>query len=94
MKRRVKVTGETERTIEVGTRVDPSENWCDGCGSHTTMLSLEVAAAMARLGSGAIHHWIENAAFHVKRTRAGLFRICQTSFLDHLRGTNFMPKAR
>jgi hypothetical protein len=55
------------------------------------MLSVEMAAAIARLGSGAIHHWIENAEFHFQRTRAGMLRICQTSFLDHLRKTNFMP---
>lgn len=94
MKRLVSVTVETERTIEVGTRVDATENWCDGCGSHTAMLSIEVATVIARLGPGAIHHWIENAEFHYQRTRAGLLRICQRSFLDYLRRANFVPKPK
>lgn len=92
MKRRVEVIVEIERTTEVSTSANASGNWCAGCGTCTTMLSLEVAAAMACLGSGAIYHWIENAEFHFQRTRAGLFRICQRSFLDHLRRMNFMPK--
>lgn len=94
VKRRVEVIVETERTIEVGSRVVASGNWCEGCGSHTTMLTLEMAAAMACLGSGAIYHWIENAEFHFQRTRAGLVRICPRSFLDHLRRMNYMPKPK
>lgn len=94
MNRELKVIVETERTIGVSTGVNASENWCDGCGSHTMMLSLEMAAAMACLGSGAIYHWIKNAEFHFQRTRTGLFRICQRSFLDHLRRMNFMPKPK
>ncbi len=94
MKRQVRVIVETERTLEVGHSIIATENWCDDCDGPATMLSIEMAAAIARLGSGAIYHWIEHSQFHFQRTRTGALLICQKSFLDHLRRINFLPKPK
>ena len=94
MKREVKIIIETERTIEISGSERTVENWCEQCAAHTTMVSLEMAAAIANVGTGAISYWIENAEFHFRQSSAGRFRICQRSFLDHLRRLNFMPRSK
>lgn len=94
MKREIIIRVETERTIEIGEGRDSEENWCASCGAYTPMLTVEMAAALACLGTGAIHHWIEAAAFHSQPARTGLPRICQRSFIDHLKRLNFLPKPK
>ena len=92
MRRKIKILIETERRIEINRPLNADQTWCDGCGDYTPMLTLEMAAAMARLGSGAIRHWVTTAAFHYQQSRAGLLRICERSFLEHLKQINFLPK--
>ena len=92
MRRKIKIMIEKERTIEINQPVNSDETWCNECSAYTSMLTLEMAAAMARLGSGTICHWAETAAFHYQQSRAGLLRICQRSFIDHLKKINFLPK--
>jgi hypothetical protein len=94
MRREVKIVVETERRIEVGSVQGLGDAWGDCCAAYTTMLSLEVAAAMACVGTGAIHYWTENAQFHYQKASAGLHRICEKSFFDHLRKQNFLPNSR
>ena len=92
MRRKIKILLETARRIEINQPINATQTWCDGCGAYTPMLTLEMAAAMARLGSGAIRHWVETAAFHYQQSRAGLLRICQRSFIEHLKQINFLPR--
>ena len=93
MKRAIQITVETERVIEVAGD-DSSAEWCASCDAPTPLLSVEQAAVMACLGAGVIRHWIGNAEFHCQPSRAGLPRICQRSFLAHLKRLNFLPKPR
>jgi hypothetical protein len=94
VKREIQITIETERTIEVGGSDNADASWCAKCGAYTPMLSVEMAATLACLGSGAIYHWIQNAEFHYQQTDAGALRICQRSFLEHLKKLNFLPKPK
>ena len=91
MRRKIKIMIETARTVEINQPLHAAETWCDGCSAYTSMLTIEMAAAMARLGTGAIRHWVETAAFHHQQSRAGLLRICQRSFIEHLKVINFLP---
>ena len=94
MKREVKIIVEPEQTIELSDSTVADENWCAACGAPVRMVSVEIAAAIASLGTGAIHHWIKNGEFHHQQTRAGFLRICQTSFLEYLKKINFLPKPK
>ncbi|HKS39818.1 MAG TPA: hypothetical protein VJX74_04340 [Blastocatellia bacterium] len=94
MKREIKIIVETERTIELSGASVADENWCEECGAQTRMVSVEMAAAIASLGSGAIHHWIKTGEFHHQRAAAGVPRICQRSFIEHLKKINFLPKPK
>ena len=94
MKREIKIVIETERTIELSRASVADENWCEGCGEQARLISVEMAAAIARLGTGAIHHWIGTGEFHHQRTAAGILRICQRSFIEHLKKINFLPKPK
>ena len=94
MKREIKIIVETERTIELSGASVADENWCEACGAQARIISVEMAAAIASLGSGAIHHWIKSGEFHHQRTAAGILRICQRSFIEHLKKINFLPKPK
>lgn len=94
MKREIKIIIETERTVELSRASVVDDSWCEECGSRTRMISVEMAAAIARLGMGAIHHWIKAEEFHYQRAAAGIPRICQRSFIEHLKKINFLPKPK
>jgi hypothetical protein len=93
VKREIKIMVETGRTIELS-GVGADEDWCDACGGQAKMVSVEMAAAIASLGCGAIQHWIKTGEFHYRQTPAGVLRICQRSFIEHLKKINFLPKPR
>ena len=90
MKREIQITIETERIIEAAA----GQIWCASCGAYTPMLTVEQAAALARLGAGAIQHWLAGNELHGQPSRTGVPRICQRSFLAHLKRLNFMPKPK
>jgi len=94
VKREIKIIVETERTIELSNASVADENWCEACAAQTRMVSVEMAAAIASLGTGTIHHWITTGEFHYQRTVAGILRICQRSFIEHLKKINFLPKPK
>jgi hypothetical protein len=94
VKREIKIIVETERTIELSRASVADENWCEACKEQARMISVEMAAAIARLGTGAIHHWVKTGEFHYLRTSAGILRICQSSFIEHLKRINFLPKPK
>jgi hypothetical protein len=89
VKREIQITIETERIIEAA-----GEIWCAGCGAYTPMLTIEQAAAVARLGVGAIQHWLSGNELHGKPSRTGVPRVCQRSLLAHLKRLNFLPRPK
>ena len=90
MKREIKITIETERILEA----TAGQIWCASCGAYTPMLTVEQAAALACLGVGAIHHWLNVNELHGQPSRTGVPRVCQRSFLAHLKRINFMPRSK
>ena len=54
---------------------------CPICCAQTELLTVDEAAAMARVGSGSIHRWLEEGALHGATTPDGEFRICRNSLL-------------
>jgi hypothetical protein len=93
VKREIKIIVETERTIELS-GLGADENWCDACGTQAKMISVEMAATIASLGAGAIHHWIKTGEFHFRQTQSGFLRICQNSFIEYLKKIDFLPKSK
>ena len=94
MKREITITLESERAVDIGGDRGADDNWCAGCGAYRPMLTVEMAAALACLGPGAIHYWIQSAAFHYQQVRVGQPRICERSFIEHLKKLNFLPRPR
>ena len=93
MRREIRIIVETERTIELGGNQN-YDNWCDGCGGYASLISIEMASGIASVSAGAIYYWMENAEFHYRITEAGLPRICEKAFLDHLKRMSFLPKPK
>ena len=75
-----KITIETERLLVVRRR--NFESWCPACGAHVQRITVDEAAAAARVGSLTIYHWLEAGTIHFAETEAGAPLLCTVSLGD------------
>ncbi|OLE52158.1 MAG: hypothetical protein AUG51_19580 [Acidobacteria bacterium 13_1_20CM_3_53_8] len=80
--RRTKVVIETERIICVSQRRTAMDVWCDECGQHANMLSLEEAVAVTGLSPQEICRKVGADALHFRERADGLLFICLNSLLE------------
>jgi hypothetical protein len=78
-KRRREITIETERVLVVRSRSGSFTAWCEECGASSSMVTPEVAAAIAGVGSREIYRWIEEEKLHFSETGGGLVFVCCSS---------------
>ncbi len=77
-RKRTKITIETERLLIVS-RHHGAIDWCGVCNQRVRMISVDEAAALARLSSRTIYRWVEAERIHFIETTDGLLRICSNS---------------
>ncbi|HEV8485005.1 MAG TPA: hypothetical protein VGV87_15795 [Blastocatellia bacterium] len=78
MKKSVKVTFETERLLVISGRRQ-SDLCCHVCGDEALMITVDEAAAMARINSLAVYRLLEAGTLHCAETSAGCLIVCVAS---------------
>ena len=76
-----KITIETERLLVLSRRRS-FESWCPSCGSVVQRLTVDEAAAVARVNSLTVYRWVEAGMVHFDETEAGVPLICAVSLGD------------
>lgn len=77
MKRRIEITAfEQERITSHGVLTH-----CPICRSHSELLTLHQAAALAQVEMDSVHRWLANGKLHSATTPDGDTRICRNSLL-------------
>jgi hypothetical protein len=71
------ITIETERLLVVGRR--NVESWCPACGALVQRLTVDEAAADARVDLLTVRHWVEAGTIHFAETETGEPLICAVS---------------
>lgn len=79
-RKRTEITIETERVlvVSVGRR---ARAWCAPCGRQVEMLSVDEAAALARVTSVTIFSWAADDRLHFTQAHEGTLLICANSLL-------------
>jgi excisionase family DNA binding protein len=75
-----KITIETERLLVMRSRNLPS--WCPSCGALVQRLTVDEAAAVARVDSMTVYRWVEAGAIHHAQTEGGVPLLCAASLTD------------
>ncbi len=83
MKRRTKISFETERLLVI-TRRRKLVDTCANCGEQARLLTVEEAAALARLNALAVYRLVEAGALHYTETATGGLLICAASLEDFI----------
>jgi hypothetical protein len=78
MKKSVKVTFETERLLVISGRTQ-ADLCCHVCGDEALMITVDEAAAMARMNSLAVYRLLEAGTLHCAETSAGCLIVCVAS---------------
>jgi hypothetical protein len=81
MKRKTKITIETERHLSISRSNLGVVSRCDQCREDVRMLRPEVAATMADVSVRTIYRWVEAEKVHYKETPDGLLLICLNSLV-------------
>ena len=76
--RRTKITIETERRLVIQGS-GSLYGLCAVCGDEVPRLTVEQAAALSRVDSLTVYHWIERGRIHLAETEAGVALICAAS---------------
>jgi len=77
-KRRIEIITETERSIIVTRRPVPVM-LCGACGSKTSMITPEQAAATVGVSVRTVYRWAEAERLHFFETTEGRMLICANS---------------
>lgn len=77
-----KITFETERLLFIGSQRSLFA-LCEGCGDEVRLVTVDQAAAMARVNSLAVYRLVEAGTLHYIETSTGALLICAVS-LGHL----------
>ena len=81
MKKKTEITIETDRLLVVHHRRGNPAAWCEACRMEVRMVTVDEAAARARVSSLAIYHLVETGGLHFAETSDGLLLICFNSLL-------------
>jgi excisionase family DNA binding protein len=76
-----RITIETERLLVVS-RSRNFASWCPSCLAPVQRLSVDEAAALARVDSLTVYRWIDAGAIHFAQTDAGVPLLCAASLRD------------
>ena len=79
MKKRMKVTLETNRLLVIARRGPARRAWCADCGAQVQMLWPEEAAALAGVSSRTVYALVEAGQLHFTETADGWLLICPNS---------------
>ena len=85
MKRRTKITIETERLLVISRRQTSARSWCSNCRSQVKFLPAETAAKEAGLSSRAVYRLVETAAIDFLETADGSLLVCRQCLALHLK---------
>jgi len=78
-KKRTVITVKTDRVVVIRGRRGQAQAWCNSCGRLATMITVEEAAAFARISSRAIYAWVDADGVHFTETSDGRLLICLDS---------------
>jgi hypothetical protein len=81
MKRTVKFTVETERTLILRSRGDRRVAWCERCGAEVEMVTVDEAARVAGVSELTICRHAEGGSCHFIEDAAGRLFICLNTLL-------------
>ena len=82
-----KITIETERLL-VMSRSQNFASWCPSCGALVPRLTVDEAAAVARVDSMTVYRWVEAGTIHYARTEGGVPLLCAVSLRDLVQTRN------
>lgn len=83
--KRIKITVETERFLTISRRTNLTA-LCLRCGLESRMLTVDEAAALARVSSLTLYRLIEAGTLHYTETTTGALLVCAAS-LENLIST-------
>jgi hypothetical protein len=81
MKRKAKITVETERLLVVSRSHRVVERWCQECRARVRMIPLEEAAAVAGVSQRRLFNLAEGQEIHFMETADGQVLFCANSLL-------------
>lgn len=79
MRRRAKITIETERILRIREREFERRVNCDQCAETVVLLTVDEAARIAQVSSRAIYRLVEAGKIHFIETNEALLLICFNS---------------
>jgi excisionase family DNA binding protein len=79
MKKRMKVTLETNRLLVIARRGQAQPCWCTHCGAQVQMLWPDEAAALTGVSARTIYALVEAGQLHFTETADGRLLICPNS---------------
>jgi len=81
MKRKAKITVETERLLVISRAQRVVEHWCQECDATVRMIPLEEAAAVAGVSQRRLFNLAERREIHFMETADGQALFCANSLL-------------
>ena len=81
LKRIVKFTVETERTLIFRSRGHRRVAWCERCGAEVETATVDEAARAAGVSELTIYHRAEAGSFHFIEDAAGRLLVCLNTLL-------------
>ena len=79
MKRKAKLTIETERVLILRVGASERRGKCEACGKLVRLITVDEAAMLAQVGSRAIYRMVEAEQIHFIETSEELLLICFNS---------------
>jgi hypothetical protein len=81
-RKKMEIIIEREQVLVIR-RLDAQQSrWCAECSGQAQMLSIDEAAALARLSARALYRRVEASQVHFMETEDGLLLICINSLLN------------
>ena len=87
VKKTAKLTIKTERVLVIRRRGESRRAMCPGCGQVVDLVTVDEAAAFARISSRAVFRLVEVEGIHVSETHEELLLICLNSICQKLLST-------
>jgi len=79
-----KFTIETERVLVIRRRAESRRAMCQGCGQVVDLLTVDEAAAFARISSRSVFRLVEDEGIHFTETVEEVLLICLNSLCQNL----------
>jgi hypothetical protein len=79
MKKKVKITVETERVLQIRQPQNCLSAWCAACAAQVDLVGPEEAAARSRVSTRTIYRWVEAGQLHFSENAEGRLLICAAS---------------